>query len=291
MKLSKRYLHGVLVESLRKVLNEHDNYYTKYSDIENELSNYDSEIFDDKVVMLCCDRPDVSKFWNYFVDNFYNLNLSMLISTYWEDKNLFNDVSPKMTIMTKNGIKDKKLRYNGDFLSDEIRDIMDYVDIVVTNPPFGNGVFSKFLQRLKSMGKKFIVIGPTKSAYDGKVFDMIKGGDVSIGYNKDMKFYDQLDNGKEKKVQSMWYTNFEKPNKGDFTGWFKSDFQRYDNIDAINIDSKNDIPKNYDGMMGIPPSVISDIDLNLYELVGSYTNLRINGKRIPKRIIIRRKGI
>jgi len=42
-------------------------------------------------------------------------------------------------------------------------------------------------------------------------------------------------------------------------------------------------------MIGVPPSVITSIDLNLYRLIGSYRNLKINGKVVPKRIIIQRK--
>lgn len=43
-------------------------------------------------------------------------------------------------------------------------------------------------------------------------------------------------------------------------------------------------------MIGVPPSVINKIDLNLYDLIDSKENLTINGKRVPKRYIIKRKN-
>lgn len=279
-------LKQLIKEALAEVLTEHDDYYTQYSDIEAELSHYRRSFYN-KVVMLCCDKPYISKFWEFFSNNMKKLNIPMVVSTFWSND---NEMPAKMTILTNNGVKEIKLKGNGDFLSDEVKQIMSYVDIVVTNPPFGNGMFSKFLQSLKQLNKKFIVIGPTKSGYDGKVFNMIKNGDVSIGYNSDMKFTDQRDGGKRKQVQSTWFTNMEKPQKGNFRQSGNiSNYQKYDNLNAINVDYVKDIPSNYDGMIGVPPSVITSIDLNLYKLIGSYRNLRINGKVVPKRIVIQKK--
>jgi len=279
-------LKQLIKEALAEVLTEHDNYYTQYSDIEAELSHYRRSFYN-KVVMLCCDKPYISKFWEFFSNNMKKLNIPMVVSTFWSND---KEMPAKMTILTNNGVKEIKLKGNGDFLSDEVKQIMSYVDMVVTNPPFGNGLFSKFLQRLKNLNKKFIVIGPTKSGYDGKVFNMIKNGDVSIGYNSDMKFTDQRDGGKRKQVQSTWFTNMEKPQKGNFRQSGNiSNYQKYDNLNAINVDYVKDIPSDYDGMIGVPPSVITSIDLNLYKLIGSYRNLRINGKVVPKRIVIQKK--
>lgn len=43
-------------------------------------------------------------------------------------------------------------------------------------------------------------------------------------------------------------------------------------------------------MIGVPPSVINKIDLNLYKIIDSKENLTINGRRVPKRYIIKRKN-
>lgn len=149
---------------------EHDNHYTQYSDIEKELIEY-TPYFENKTIMLCCDKPYISEFWNFFQQNLANLSIPMVVSTFWSND---NKMPAKMTILTKNGVSEKPLKGNGDFLSKEVRQIMSYVDIVVTNPPFSNGMFSSFLQELKELGKKFIVIGPTMSAYNGKGFQYVQ---------------------------------------------------------------------------------------------------------------------
>lgn len=270
-------------------LNEHDNHYTQYSDIEKELVEY-APYFENKVIMLCCDKPYISEFWNFFQTNLKNLSIPMVVSTFWSNDHNF---PAKMTILTKNGVSEKPLNGNGDFLSDEIRNIMSYVDVVVTNPPFSNGMFSSFLQQLKQLGKKFIVIGPTQSAYDGKVFNMFKNGEVSMGHNYDMKFSDQLDGGKLRRKQTSWFTNLETPEKGDFPQNNRNinNYQKYDNFDAINVDYLKDIPTNYYGMIGVPPSVVNTIDQNIYKILGSHRKgkLKINGKEMPKRWIIQKK--
>ena len=205
-------LSQIINKIVRQVLCEHDNYYTQYSDIERELIHY-SPYLENKTIMLCCDKPYISEFWNFFQKNLKNLDIPMVVSTFWSNDEKF---PPKMTILTRNGVSEKPLKGNGDFLSDEIRNIMSYIDVVVTNPPFSNGLFSQFLQQLKELGKKFIVIGPTRSASDGKVFDMYKDDEISTGYNYNMKYSDQLNNGKLKSQQTSWFTNLEIPEKGDF---------------------------------------------------------------------------
>lgn len=285
--MAKNTIDNIIGCEIRKFLHEHDNHYTQYSDIENELVEY-SPYFENKTVLLCCDKPYISEFWNFFQNNLRNLSIPMVVSTFWSNNNEF---PAKITILTKNGVSEKPLKGNGDFLSDEIINIMSYIDIVVTNPPFSNGMFSNFLQQLKKLGKKFIVIGPTVSSYSGKVFDMFKKGEISMGHNYDMKFLDQLDGGKPKRKQTSWFTNLDTPEKGDFAKNEANigDFQKYDNTDAINFNFVRDIPTNYNGMIGVPPSVINSIDLNLYDILDSRDDLKINGEKVPRRFIIQRK--
>ena len=120
---------------------------------------------------------------------------------------------------------------------------------------------------------------------------MFKNDEISMGHNYDMKFSDQLDGGKLRRKQTSWFTNLETPEKGDFpqNNADISKYDKYDNFDAINVNYVKDIPTNYDGMIGVPPSVINMIDLNLYDLINSKKNLTINGRRVARRYIIKRK--
>ena len=59
---------------------KNDEYYTRYEDIEAELSNY-SSFFSGKSVFCPCDDYDISNFVKYFKSNFEALGLKALYSS------------------------------------------------------------------------------------------------------------------------------------------------------------------------------------------------------------------
>ena len=64
--------------------NKNDEFYTQYSDIENEMNAYiefNPDVFKGKTVLLPCDDPEWSNFTKYFANNFEQLGLKKLIST------------------------------------------------------------------------------------------------------------------------------------------------------------------------------------------------------------------
>ena len=61
-------------------LEKNDEFYTKLSDIENELKYY-KDHFKNKVVFCNCDDPFESNFFKYFAMNFNALHLKKLIAT------------------------------------------------------------------------------------------------------------------------------------------------------------------------------------------------------------------
>lgn len=63
-------------------VDKNDEYYTLYEDIESEMSHYKHH-FEGKVVYMNCDDPRVSNIWKYFKDNFKDLGLKKIISTYY----------------------------------------------------------------------------------------------------------------------------------------------------------------------------------------------------------------
>ena len=48
-------------------------------------------------------------------------------------------------------------------------------------------------------------------------------------------------------------------------------YQKYDNYDAINVNSLKDIPKDYDGVMGVPITILERFNPEQFEIVG-YAN-------------------
>lgn len=148
-----------------------DEFYTQWADIEREMNaylEYDPEVFRDKTVFLPCDDPEWSNFTKFFALHFMEYGLRKLISTsYAPDSNpaafsyqptLFEMNDPRFdeTKTHANGkkfvlepkdinddgvvnIDDLQWEYlegDGDFRSQEITDLRDESDIIITNPPF-----------------------------------------------------------------------------------------------------------------------------------------------------------
>jgi len=83
----------------------------------------------------------------------------------------------------------------------------------------------------------------------------------------------------------------------EFIKKFKAeDYPKYDNYDAIEVSKSQDIPEDYDGVMGVPITFLTKYNPNQFEIVGNEYSLNIekgrvyvNGKRMYSRIFIRHK--
>lgn len=84
------------------------------------------------------------------------------------------------------------------------------------------------------------------------------------------------------------------------TKWYKEgDYKRYDNYpEAIEVSRVKDIPMNFFGLMGVPITFLDKYDpeqfdilyLNGYDFKGhDGKNLRVNGKYVYSRLIIKHK--
>ena len=107
--------------------NKNDEFYTLFHDIENECNHY-KEFFRNKIVYCNCDN-DSSSFFNYFVNNFNELNLKHLYATSYNDT-----CSILYSYNGRNNIIGKVLNGNGSFDSDECIEILKKSEVVVTNP-------------------------------------------------------------------------------------------------------------------------------------------------------------
>lgn len=91
-----------------------DEFYTQFSDIENELKHY-KEHFKDKIVLCNCDDPKVSQFFRYFANKFYDLGLKKLISTCYKNasgEEFYHELENEKTLFkSKREIKGEKSCY------------------------------------------------------------------------------------------------------------------------------------------------------------------------------------
>ena len=81
-----------------------------------------------------------------------------------------------------------------------------------------------------------------------------------------------------------------------------SDFPKYDNYDAINVDRVKDIPVDYTGLMGVPLTFMLDYNPDQFEIIGRDVDLLkaisgkasrfyINGKSLYARVVIKNKKL
>ena len=100
-----------------------------------------------------------------------------------------------------------------------------------------------------------------KNAVSGKdTFPFIKDKILTIGYTIP-KDYNQPPEDKPKSLQGLtrWITTLATPDKPPLILTKRYEEQRYpkyDNYDAINVNSVKDIPYDYDGVMGVPITVL-----------------------------------
>lgn len=192
---------------------EHDEYYTRYEDIQAELNHYE-EHFKGKTVLCNCDDPFESNFCKFFLKNFNYLGLKRLICTsyisspvigtqmsLWDlfdepvqrgngyvmdisevpmanGRGVSDDDIEKLLKSKKRGVK--KLEGDGDFRSDECIEYLKQADIVVTNPPFSL-LIDYFLQ-LFEYDKKFLIVGNPNAIHYKEIFPYIKNNKIWIGY-------------------------------------------------------------------------------------------------------------
>lgn len=269
-------MKNVNLHKARKTKN--DEFYTFYEDIQKEIENY-KDYLENKIVYCNCDNPEYSQFWKYFKDNFRELKIKKLISTYLSDniayKTVFNGITVEKT----------KLIGNGSFESEECLSILKEVDVVITNPPFS--IFSEYLSSLINNNKKFLVIGNKNAVIYKDVFPYIRDNKVSLGFNNITKFYQP--DGEIKKFGNIgWFTNIKSKYKKKpllLTEEYNNNkYKKYYNFDAINVDRLVDIPKDYYEIMGVPITYVDYHDEKLFDIIG------IDGKDFGEELGIKPVG-
>lgn len=315
---------------------KYDEFYTTYEAIEKELSHYFKH-FKNKVVLCNCDDPFESNFCKYFLKYFNLLKLKRLICTsYYSSKissrgkgkkafvldvlkfskanKVIND--EEIEALIKNPETIKPLTGNGDFRSEECIAYLDEADVVVTNPPFS--LFNDFVMLLMEHKKKFLIIGNQNALTYRDIFPLLKKNKVWTGYQfGEMKFrvpkdseprstrYWVDESGQKWRSlgNAMWLTNLDIDRHHELLPMIKKynpfEHPKYDNFDAINVKTIKDIPYDYDGIMGVPITIVNWFNSEQFEIVGEANHgsdseydlfkPTISGKLMFKRILIRNK--
>ena len=183
---------------------------------------------------------------------------------------------------------------------------------MVTNAPFS--LFREYVAQLVEHGKKFLIIGNINATKFKDTFPLIKNNKLWLGFGTDSWYrvpddFDdrpgvKIEDGKKYfKVKSRWFTNLNVKKHHEklvlTEKYDKAKYPKYDNYDAINVDKTVDIPKDWDGVMGVPITFLDKYNPEQFEIVGmlnagnnpgyDFEKPVLNGRVIFTRLLIRRK--
>lgn len=328
-----------------------DEFYTQYEDIQNEINaylEYDINTFRGKTVLLPCDDPEWSNFTRYFAQNFETLGLKKLISTSYainSKRKKYGDVGYQFSLFdldddkidtTKEETRGKiftlekdiddsgniniddlqwsYLNGDGDFLSDEVKQLRDEADIIVTNPPFS--MFKDFVPWIMEADKKFIIVGNLNSITYKEIFPLLMNNKIWLGkgfkgmaghfINKMYEDYATSGNHKKGMIRVsgvIWYTNLEHGRRHqpislmsmkDNIKYSKHkeirghEYPRYETLDGIEVKFTDSIPNDYKGIMGVPKSFMEQYCPEQFEILGyerEDENVKCGIKTMPEQFL------
>lgn len=132
--------------------------------------------------------------------------------------------------------------------------------------------FREFVDWVDGAGNKFYIIGNKNCVNYNGMFHMLRDGRVRLGYTSPEVF--DTPNGESARVAGLcrWYTNMqngrEHPSLELSRVYDPASYPTYDNYAAINVDRVADIPKDYDGIMGVPITFFDHFDPDQFEVLG-----------------------
>ena len=315
---------------------KNDEFYTQYSDIQKELNaylEYDVNTFRNKTVLLPCDDPEWSNFTRFFAQNFETLGLKKLISTSYaanSKKVQYNQISMlelnspqydeqktntrgKIFTLERNvnssakiDIEDLEWSYlegDGDFRCDEVKNLRDEADIIITNPPFS--LFREFLMWIFEVDKKFLIIGNINCITYQEVFPRIRENKIWLGNGmgrwisgfivpNSYELYGteaRIDEDGKRIVATnncLWLTNLEHGRRHQPLKLMsmnenlkfskhkrvkEEEYPRYDNFTGIDVPFTDAIPNDYDGCMGVPITFLDKYCPEQFEIIGNSSEL------------------
>ena len=200
------------------------------------------------------------------------------------DRGVTDDDINKLLLSKKRGVK--KLKGDGDFRSKECIEYLKLADIVVTNPPFS--LFREYVAQLIEYKKKFLIIGNQNALTYKEIFKLIKNNEIWLGssiHSGDREF--RIPDDYEVRSKSLriddkgyryirvvgvrWWTNLDYKERHEdlllYKTYNEEEYPKYDNYDAINVDKTELIPKDYDGVMGVPITFMDKYNPEQFEVV------------------------
>ncbi|MDR0926144.1 MAG: GIY-YIG nuclease family protein [Ignavibacteria bacterium] len=290
----------------RKVQN--DEFYTRYEDVEKELSMYAHEIWQGKCVFCNCDdavddekdERRTSAFALYFIRNFDELGLKKLICTHYAGKvDLFKQGSKGYVytlVITEEGFEDDweyPTGFDGSFDHPiSLKILNEEADIVCTNPPFSRSI--EYWKILIESGKKFIIVSNIVNAVTTAFIPYFKDNKVWAGYDEIHWFL----NPKREltRAAGSWFTNIpinDRPKSKNLKIMplkkIPEKYKKYDNAKMLVVDN-NYIPSDYKKPFAVSSTpILSGVLEKGYKIIDEKVyHPDINGKKKFARVLVQK---
>ena len=192
----------------------------------------------------------------------------IVLVEFWASFNSVNEINlKKIKEMGKVAII---MGSKSDFdIMNEAIEILKEADIIITNPPFS--LFREYVAQLIEYNKKFIIIGNMNAISYKEIFKLIKDNIICMGFTTPKEFL-QPDGSIKKFGNIGWFTNIETKKQHEdvilYKNYNKTEYSKYDNYDAINVDKVKNIPLDFEGVMGVPITFINKYNPNQFEIIG-----------------------
>jgi hypothetical protein len=283
-----------------------DEFYTRYEDVEKELSMHDKNIWKNKVVFCNCDdavdndERNTSAFALYFLQKFNELGLKKLICTHYSGAvDLFNQ-GPKGYVFTRvfkqDGFKEFKeypKGYTGSFDDPlSLKILKEDTDIVCTNPPFSRA--ADYWKTVIESGKKFLIISNETNVKNQPYMSYFIKEQVWTGYN-DLRWF--LTPKRElTRAAAFWFTNIKVKDRPKYKNLkiiplkdIPEKYKKYDDSKILLVDYCY-IPNDYKKPFAVSTTpILSGILEKGYKLVQDKEYVPyINGKRCFGRVLVQK---
>jgi hypothetical protein len=229
------------------------------------------------------------------------------------------DIEDVRLFLEQNPHRRRRLKGNGDFRSPECIELLKEADIVVTNPPFS--LFREYVAQLIKHDKEFLIIGNFNAVTYKEIFPLIMANKIWLGetiHSGDREFRvpdsypleaagSRVDGEGNRYIRVKgvrWYTNLDHGRRHEPLSLMsmadnlrfspglagKSEYEKIDNYDAIDIGSYKEIPSDYDGLMAVPITFIDKYNPDQFEIVGYEKSYDMQTKRYGPQIQIDKSG-
>lgn len=144
--------------------------------------------------------------------------------------------------------------------------------------------------------KACLIIGPVAATTYPDTIKLFQEKEIRGGYYT-IYFYDDGQGNTIRACECFWYTTLMtdlskmRNRMNPVKVYTPEEYPEYDNYPAIEVSSYKDIPFDYEGLMGVPTTVVLHDNGNYdYEIVDGPVRPKLNGKTKFPRLIIRRKN-